>query len=179
MGFKVLVIDDDIDTVEVFREESFIEASSPINHARYNFMATLWENKIYILGGYDVNGEVINSIEKIGAEVTVVIDTDKSSPIGNSFELNQNFPNPFNPSTTIGYTIPFSESIHSYNIELKIYDILGNEIRELVNQEQNAGNYTIKFEASDLPSGIFCYQLKASSNNNHSFIQTKKMILLK
>jgi photosystem II stability/assembly factor-like uncharacterized protein len=85
------------------------------------------------------------------------------------FALFQNYPNPFNPSTTISYSLANSEMI-----SIKVYDIIGNEVAELVNKYQQAGNYNISFDASNLPSGIFFYSIKAGS-----FFKTRKMILLK
>jgi hypothetical protein len=95
------------------------------------------------------------------------------------FSLDQNYPNPFNPSTVIGYQLPVSG-----NVTLKVYDILGNEVATLVNEEKPAGNYEIEFSAKgesasdgnvyDLPSGIYFYKLQAGN-----FSATKKMILLK
>ena len=85
------------------------------------------------------------------------------------FALEQNYPNPFNPSTTINYSIP-----EAGNVELKIYDVLGNEVANLVNQEMAPGNYTTVFDASSFASGIYIYTLR--TNN---FVQTKKMVLMK
>lgn len=90
-----------------------------------------------------------------------------SSPIG--FELAQNYPNPFNPSTTINFSIP-----HKGNVTLKVFDILGNEVATLINEEKPAGEYEVEFDGSILTSGIYFYQMKAGN-----FIQTKKMIYLK
>ncbi|MFH1194249.1 MAG: LamG-like jellyroll fold domain-containing protein [bacterium] len=89
-----------------------------------------------------------------------------------SFELSQNYPNPFNPSTTIKYSIPAVET--PYMASLRVYDILGNEVATLVNESKPAGNYEVKFDASNLSSGIYFYQLNAGS-----FTATKKLILLK
>jgi len=93
------------------------------------------------------------------------------------FSLEQNYPNPFNPATKIKYTIPTVETRHASSlpmVTLIIYDILGNEVATLVNEEQESGVYEVEFNATNLPSGIYFYQLKAGS-----FIETKKMILLK
>jgi len=87
----------------------------------------------------------------------------------NSYELYQNFPNPFNPATTIKYQIPEISFV-----TLKIFDILGNEIETLVNEEKTGGIYESTWNAATLPSGIYFYHLKAGS-----FVETKKMILLK
>ena len=86
-----------------------------------------------------------------------------------NYSLSQNYPNPFNPTTKISWQSPIS----SWQT-LKIYDMLGNEVAILVNEYRPAGNYEVEFSGSDLPSGVYFYQLKAGS-----FIQTKKMILLR
>ncbi|GBD92127.1 hypothetical protein BMS3Abin04_02861 [bacterium BMS3Abin04] len=85
------------------------------------------------------------------------------------FKSGQNYPNPFNPSTKIQYRIP-----NSGYVTLKIYDVLGEEVAALVNKEQAPGTYEINFNASNLTSGIYFYQLKSGNN-----IQVKKMMLLK
>ena len=101
-------------------------------------------------------------------------------PIVNKFSLSQNFPNPFNPVTKIKYQIPLSppllkgESEARGFVTLKVYDILGREVATLVNEEKPAGEYEVEFNAVNLPSGIYFYQLKAGQ-----FSETKKMILLK
>jgi len=99
------------------------------------------------------------------------------------FKLGQNYPNPFNPSTTIEYSIPNIET-HGYAsqlIQLKIYDILGQEVTTLVNKQQQPGNYTVNFNASSinggLPSGVYFYRLIVNGEGK-IFIETKKMILL-
>ncbi len=86
-----------------------------------------------------------------------------------NFLLKQNFPNPFNPSTKISYQIPERSFI-----TIKVYSILGKEVRTLVEVEQPAGIYEVEFDAPNLPSGIYFYQLKAGSS-----VETKKMILLR
>jgi len=85
------------------------------------------------------------------------------------FSLKQNYPNPFNPVTNLQYTVGSRQFV-----TLKVYDVLGNEIAELVNEEKPAGSYEIEWNAIDLPSGVYFYRLKASTN-----IKTKKMALIK
>ncbi len=85
------------------------------------------------------------------------------------FSLSQNYPNPFNPTTIIEYSIPKAEKV-----TLKIYDVLGREIRTLVNNEQIQGKYSVEFNAGNLASGVYFYRLEAGN-----FAQTKKLILLK
>ena len=92
------------------------------------------------------------------------------------FILYQNYPNPFNPTTKIKYSIPRSTEYYSVlqNVTLKIYDILGNEVATLVNEEKPAGIYEVDFNASKLVSGIYFYRLTTPNNS-----ETKSMILLK
>ncbi len=87
----------------------------------------------------------------------------------NEFYLYQNYPNPFNPSTSIQYAIGSRQFV-----TLKVFDLLGNEVSTLVNEEKPAGSYEIEFDAAGLPSGIYFYYL-----NSGNFIETKKMVLLK
>ncbi|GBD88475.1 Ycf48-like protein precursor [bacterium BMS3Abin03] len=89
--------------------------------------------------------------------------------IPEEFILYQNYPNPFNPTTTINYSLEGTGVI-----TLKVYDILGREVTTLVNENKTAGNYTIKFNAYHLPSGIYFYRLMSGS-----FSSTKKLLLLK
>jgi hypothetical protein len=85
------------------------------------------------------------------------------------YSLSQNYPNPFNPNTKIKYSIP-----NSSFVIIKIYDVLGNEIEILVNEEKPVGAYELTWYAENLPSGVYFYRLQAGS-----FVETKKMILLR
>jgi hypothetical protein len=86
-----------------------------------------------------------------------------------NYNLTQNYPNPFNPSTKIRYSVP-----HPSQVVIKVFDILGNVIEVLVNDEKVAGTYELTWYAENLPSGIYFYRLQAGS-----FIETKKMVLMK
>ncbi|MFA7288470.1 MAG: T9SS type A sorting domain-containing protein [Melioribacteraceae bacterium] len=98
-----------------------------------------------------------------------ITDLNYEKPIQFEYTLNQNYPNPFNPSTEIMFTLPISG-----HVSLKVYDILGREVRTLVNQELTGGSHKVIFDARNLSSGIYFYRLQ---NGNYS--QTKKMILVK
>jgi hypothetical protein len=99
-----------------------------------------------------------------------------NSRIPDKYILQQNYPNPFNPETVIGYQLSFTCSV-----ELIIYNTLGQRIKTLVNQEQNAGKYRVKFDGSGLASGIYFYQLLAftTSGEANQFSKKRKMILLR
>ena len=99
----------------------------------------------------------------------VLTSVKTESELPSDFSLEQNYPNPFNPSTTINFTIPKSSFV-----TLKLYDVLGNEVMTLVNSQKSAGNYDVTVNASNLPSGIYFYQLQTNS-----FTQTKKMVLVR
>lgn len=86
-----------------------------------------------------------------------------------SFRLHLNYPNPFNPSTTISYDVP-TRSV----VTLKIFNVLGQEIATLVNDEAEAGRHQVQWNAAGLPSGVYVYQLKANE-----FMETKKMVLVR
>ena len=83
--------------------------------------------------------------------------------------LHQAYPNPFNPSTTIKYQVPDISFV-----TLKVFDVLGSEKIILVNEEKEAGSYSVEFNATTLPSGIYFYRLQAGD-----FVETKKMVLMK
>ncbi|HSW54268.1 MAG TPA: choice-of-anchor Q domain-containing protein [Ignavibacteriaceae bacterium] len=119
-----------------------------------------------------VNGYIVEP----GGPVGFVSDVDDEITLPFTFKLEQNYPNPFNPSTRIEYQVPSISQV-----TLKIYDVLGNEVATLVNEEKPSGSYEVEFNANshsgnvrNLASGIYFYQLKAGE-----LIQTKKMILLK
>jgi photosystem II stability/assembly factor-like uncharacterized protein len=94
---------------------------------------------------------------------------DLNAKVIKNYSLSPNYPNPFNPATTISYTIQ-NES----NVVIKIFDILGNELTTLVNEDKLPGIYKLKWNAADFPSGVYFYRIQAGS-----FTETKKMILLK
>ena len=117
----------------------------------------------------------------IGKDNSVNVGDDVSLPI--AFTLEQNYPNPFNPSTKIRYTIPTITSGSSSRaesrelgslVQLKVYDVLGNEVATLVDEYKTAGNYIVNFDASNLSSGIYFYQLRSGN-----YLETKKLTLLK
>ncbi|MFH1196952.1 MAG: T9SS type A sorting domain-containing protein [bacterium] len=105
-------------------------------------------------------------------------ETVEVTVIPSQFELSQNYPNPFNPTTTIRYAVAAVETGYIpslQNVTLKIYDILGNEVATLVNERKEPGYYEVEFNASQLPSGVYFYQLRTENGFN----AVKKMLLMK
>ena len=100
---------------------------------------------------------------------SIFVNVDEKIFVANDFILNQNYPNPFNPTTKISFTIPTSQFV-----KLKVYDILGNELITLINDELQVGNYIVDFNGSDLSSGIYIYKIQAGN-----FTKSNKMLLLK
>jgi glucuronoarabinoxylan endo-1,4-beta-xylanase len=88
-------------------------------------------------------------------------------PVG--FSLVQNYPNPFNPSTNIRIELP-----QASQVSLRVYDMLGREVSELVNERRDAGVHEVKFDGSELSSGVYLYRLQAGS-----FTQTRKLLLVR
>ncbi len=93
--------------------------------------------------------------------------------IPSTYSISQNYPNPFNPSTKIDYDLPFTGKV-----SILLYDISGREVGNLVNEVKDAGYYTVKFNASNLASGMYFYRITAQGNNQN-FVSTKKMVLIK
>ena len=120
------------------------------------------------------DGSYSDYTETARFDVSGVTDAEKVSALPTEYSLDQNYPNPFNPSTTIRYNVPVSEYV-----SIKIYNMLGQEVRTLVNKETNAGSYQVVWNGKDnfgsqVSSGTYIYRIVSGS-----FIQTKKMILLK
>jgi len=113
---------------------------------------------------------------KLKYDITVDVE-DTQAEVPTDFKLYQNYPNPFNPSTKIKFVIPRSSFVN-----LKVYNVLGKEAATLVNEERSAGNYEVEFSGTDLPSGVYFYKLQAgspSAGSGQSFVETKKMVLMK
>ncbi len=94
---------------------------------------------------------------------------EKQNLIPKQFSLSQNYPNPFNPLTKINYSLP-----QGVKVSIKIYDILGKLVKELVNEYKDAGTYTVTFDGSNVASGVYFYKIEAGK-----FTDTKKMVLIK
>ena len=146
------------DTIWIAQDNWIVQSIIPTTEIDLNLVG----GGIYFLPGLQ---------SKIIADITVVND-DYSLP--GEYNLFLNYPNPFIPSTKIKFTI--SELVSSFGLStsLKVYDVLGNEIVTLLRKELPAGEYEFTYDASELSSGVYFYQLKAGS-----FVATKKMVLIR
>ena len=111
--------------------------------------------------------------------ITGVQEAGNNSLLPKDYSLNQNYPNPFNPTTTIQYTLPVNA-----NVKVVIYNLLGEVVKTLINNQQSAGVHNIVWNAEDshgskVGSGVYFYELKANGVNGSDFSQIRKMILLK
>jgi len=105
----------------------------------------------------------------VGNIVVTTVNENAKNELPHKYDLKNNYPNPFNPSTVIKYSIPVQQ-----HVELKIYDMLGREVAALVNKEEPAGEHQVNFNAGSLSSGVYIYRLKAGG-----FINSKKMMIIK
>jgi hypothetical protein len=117
--------------------------------------------------GADLEGEIYFDDLQRGGKITTT--NFEKEPIPQNFALHQNYPNPFNSTTIITFEIP--EKSH---VKLAVYDILGREVKTLIDQNLEPGKYKVNFDANDLPSGVYFYTLKAPK-----FVKTNKMLLIK
>ncbi len=149
-----------------------------------NNTATIVSNSTptIIGGGGQINSTttVVNTAATIDSflcrNIPTGIDQSEDGSDTNPYQFNlfQNYPNPFNPGTLISYTLPAGG-----NVSLKIYDSLGREILTLVDEYKQAGSYEVRFENEHLPSGLYFYKLNAGFPGGQTFIETKKMVLIK
>lgn len=105
----------------------------------------------------------------MNGSISVTTGIEQISSIADVFKLKQNFPNPFNPSTKISFSIPARQFV-----TLAVYDLVGNEVESIVSQELNAGQYEYNFEGKNLTSGVYFYTLRAGNLKD-----TKRMLLVK
>jgi hypothetical protein len=132
---------------------------------------------------WDIDMGITNWDQSVGNYIflntTDPVYANSLENLPDNYVLYQNYPNPFNPSTKIKFSIPKDVRSERQEVTIKVYDVLGNEIATLVNEEKPAGEYKVEFfvgrdSSPDIASGIYFYQLSAGN-----FVQTKKMVLLK
>ncbi len=178
-----------------------ISTTSPIDND-HDGMADSWEiskglnpNNPDDRNLVDASGYTMLELYLNGIVDGTAVSVEKKTEFPAEFCLEQNFPNPFNPTTIIKYTIPNTSVIpneakesnqviassrqngtrnDALNVTLKVYDVLGKEVATLVNEKQSAGNYEVKFDGSRLANGVYFYRLQSGR-----FVNTKKFLLMK
>jgi hypothetical protein len=157
--------------------DSTITNGPELNFERSELMAVRYNNSIYTFGGKNDLGTPVSEVEKL--DLVTSVDYE-NFPEANDFILYPNYPNPFNPSTLINFYIPSRSQV-----QLKIYNLSGEEVLELVNEEMEEGTHQVLFDASKenttgLSSGVYFYKLIAFNfSTQNTYIDTRKMLLLK
>ncbi len=145
-----------------------VEGLVPGNYTVFGDMID-YETEVYTSVGIDYSSNVNHEVDITLTPNSITATESENDFVADAYELAQNYPNPFNPSTVISYSIP-----EATVVKLSVYNTLGEEISTLVNTLQDAGTYSVQFDASKLATGIYLYTLETGK-----FTVTKKMLLLK
>ena len=158
-----------LSTVEVYDPASDSWETKPdMPIKRTIFAGAVVNGKIYVIGGIsDWAGPEQKEVWEY--DPAVYTDVVGSSELPEHFVLEQNFPNPFNPTTVVRFQLPVAS-----DVRLAVYDVLGREVCVLVNEKRHAGDHEVKYDGSDLASGAYFYRLQAGD-----FVQTRKLIIVK
>ena len=154
------------DTVKGFNIGGKKPFATVISNSFADSTVIIGKSYYYRISALDFSGNESLPSQEVGLKVTAVSDGFDSPT---SYSLSQNYPNPFNPTTTISFDVPVRS-----NVKLVIYDILGREVRTLLNESKAPGSYSVVLDASDLPSGVYFYKMIAGS-----FVQTRKLVVVK
>jgi len=162
-----------VDIIRVGSSSSEVEDGPSLNYARRDPMAVNYYGSIYVFGGTNTNGLDVPYIEVFSTSVSTVVNQSKPDA-PNEFKLDDNYPNPFNPSTRIDFEVPKQSKI-----SLDIYSILGEHIKNLTSKIYEPGKYTLTWngtgvQGKQVSSGVYIYRLSSSY-----YSKSKKMILLK
>lgn len=164
--------------IEVYNDSGLILTDSNIINSSYYDTLTFyqqgrhyyWKVRAKNPGGKNENCSSWTGLE----DIYIPAITDKDNPVRDKFILFGNYPNPFNPATTIKYYLPKNSFL-----TLKVYDLLGRTVVVLVNENQEKGIHNIQFNCGNLASGVYIYRITAAENNNIIYNDVKRMILLK
>lgn len=175
-GFVVEVIEDS-ESISIFAASSSPEISE----------GSFFNLKFSLKGGLNDGSSVVEmsrlrfnenpEVENAGSSVLTIVTgiEDESKNLPNEFSLSQNYPNPFNPTTTIAYSLP-----EASNVNITIFNALGQIVESLVDASYSAGVYTYDWNASDMASGIYLVKISARGNKTwKNFTEVRKMMLLK
>jgi hypothetical protein len=172
--FRSLINDGDTEALYTYRSSEdppsgFHGQPVALRHITNDLSVVIFDFPLYYMRQVEAMETIEQALTDMG-EVTGINDEEENlTVIPREFDLNQNYPNPFNPTTVIEFALPVKSKV-----ELSVYNLLGEKIITLVNEEKDAGNHQVLFNAINLSSGIYFYKLQAND-----FVQTKKMILLK
>ena len=161
-----------VDKITLNNDEVEIDDGPSLNYGRVDPMAVNYNGIIYVFGGLDKDGQPVPQIEMLGNPTTVINNDKNINP--NGFNLDYNYPNPFNPSTEIKFTIG-----KTCRVSLDVYSLLGEHVVNLTSKIYSPGNYTFTWNGRDgkgaaVPSGVYIYRLSSDY-----FTDSKKMVLLK
>ena len=160
-----------IKTLEIKSEQGDVNASKELEKINSLKQVVKTEKPKSIIEHVRIVSENIRKV--FGSNTSGKGNEPKNIPM--VFRLSQNYPNPFNPVTRINYDLPKDSKV-----KIVIYDILGREVKLLVNNEQKtAGFYIVDFNASNYASGVYFYRIEAEEPNGNKFVDSKKMVLLK
>lgn len=148
-----------------------------LSRKRHWMARAIYNGGMYVLGGFDSTGNAVNTVEEIVPQGTgTSIDEEQNSIIPQEFTLYQNYPNPFGEATDYhspSTMISWQSSIGGYQT-LKVYDLLGKEVATLINEWKEPGQHSIIFNATNLTSGVYFYQLRLNGKTD-----SKKFVLLR
>jgi len=143
----------------------FVPTASQWDHR--NYLMPLGTNAVEFIGESQFGNDLY--IDSVCTETNLLGLTQTQTGVPKTYSLSQNYPNPFNPSTNIKFDLPKAGIV-----KLVIYDVLGREVKTLVNEYKQAGEFNIQFDASNIASGVYFYRIEAND-----FTATKKMLLIK
>lgn len=150
----------------VLQSDSVYTFATPIGDCIYRIQST---GNISVVQGGNGSGADFMPVNNWGTTGVIAAKT-----LPTTFVLYQNYPNPFNPATIISYQLSVSS-----HVTLKVYDVLGRELKTLVDENKTAGKYAVKFNSGNLSSGVYFYRVNAIGSDGHLFTATKKFMLLK
>ena len=160
-----------IQALRLRRDDRYTSPSPPFYTRTISYSFITKPGSVVEIVASDTTAPNSGTIQTDGVtwSISGAVGVEDEGQIPTQYSLSQNYPNPFNPSTTIHFSVPSSEFV-----TLKVFDVLGNEVATLINEEKPAGVYEVNFSALQFTSGVYFYTLNAGS-----FVETKKMILMK
>jgi hypothetical protein len=160
-----------VDSVYLFGKTRLVKGVLIFDFSYYYYYFWLAEGIGLVREQYDDGTTSLLNYAKIDGEIygTLVSIEDEYSVTPKEFNVSQNYPNPFNPSTIINYAVK-----EAGLVKIKVFDILGSEVAELINESKDAGNHSVEFNAANLPSGVYFYTLQINE-----YSASKKMLFMK